>query len=97
VLAVTVTIVKRSDDLRGFVVLPRRWVAERTFGWLNRHRRLVRDYERRPEHHEAMLLWATTMIMTRQLVRQQTGEPPRPRWGTERTRPQPHEKDPEAA
>jgi len=43
VLAVTVTIVKRSDDLGGFVVLPRRWVVERTFGWVNRHRRLVLD------------------------------------------------------
>ncbi|MEU0877492.1 IS5/IS1182 family transposase, partial [Lentzea sp. NPDC005914] len=31
------------------------WVVERTFGWLTRHRRLVRDYERRPEHHEAMV------------------------------------------
>ena len=97
VLAVTVTVVKRSDTLGGFVVLPRRWVVERTFGWLNRHRRLVRDYERRPEHHEAMVLWATTMIMTRQLVRQRAGEPPRPRWGTERTRPHPPEKDPQAA
>lgn len=97
VLSLTVTVVKRSDTLSGFVVLPRRWVVERTFGWLNRHRRLVRDYERLPEHHEAMVLWATTMIMTRQLVRQRTGEPPRPRWGAERTRPQPHEKDPQAA
>ena len=59
-LAVTVTVVKRSDNLRGSVVLPRRWVVERSFGWLNRHRRLVRDYERLPEHHEAMVLWATT-------------------------------------
>ena len=56
VLALSVTIVKRTDNLSGFVVLPRRWVVERTFGWLNRHRRLVRDYERRPEHHEAMVL-----------------------------------------
>jgi len=75
VLALTVTIVKRTDQVSGFVVLPRRWVVERSFGWLNRHRRLVRDYERRPEHHEAMLLWATTMIMTRQLVHQRSGEP----------------------
>jgi transposase len=67
VLAVAVTIVKRSDTVAGFVVLPRRWVVERTFGWLSRHRRLVRDYERLPAHHEAMVLWATTMIMTRQL------------------------------
>ena len=64
-LRLTVTVVKRSHDTRGFVMLPRRWVVERTFGWLMRHRRLVRDYERRPEHHEAMVLWATTMIMTR--------------------------------
>ena len=69
-LIVTVTVVKRNDNLSGFVVLPRRWVVERTFGWFKRHRRLVRDYERRPEHHEAMLLWATTVIMTRQLVRE---------------------------
>ena len=97
VLAVTVTVVKRSDNLRGFVVLPRRWVVERSFGWLNRHRRLVRDYERLPEHHEAMLRWATTVIMTRQLVRQRTNQPPEPRWGTERTKPQSQQKDPEAA
>jgi len=55
VLHLTVTVVKRSDDATGFVLLPRRWVVERTFGWLLRHRRLVRDYERRPDHHEAIL------------------------------------------
>jgi transposase len=58
VLALTLTIIKRSDDTTGFAVLPRRWVVERTFGWLLRYRRLLRDYERRPEHHEAMVLWA---------------------------------------
>jgi len=97
VLALTVTVVKRTDDVRGFVVVPRRWVVERTFGWLSRHRRLVRDYERLPEHHEAMVLWATTMIMTRQLVRQATGEPASPRWGGQRTRPQPNQQDPQTA
>ena len=96
VLALTITIVKRTDDVSGFVVLPRRWVVERSFGWLARHRRLVRDYERLPEHHEAMVLWATTMIMTRQLVQQRSGAPPRPRWGTERA-PQPPKKDQQAA
>jgi transposase len=85
VLALTVTIVKRSDDTTGFVVLPRRWVVERTFGWLLRYRRLVRDYERRPEHHEAMVLWATVTIMTRQLTRATSGAPPHPRWGRPRT------------
>ena len=97
VLALTVTVVKRSDNLRGFVVLPRRWVVERTFGWLSRDRRLVRDYVRLPEHHEAMVLWAATMIMTRQLVRQRSGEPPRSRWGQNAPRPLPQQKDPQAA
>lgn len=95
-LRLTVTIVKRSDDTRGFVVLPRRWVVERTFGWLMRHRRLVRDYERLPEHHEAMVLWATVMIMTRQLERQADGASPQPRWGTRRPA-RPPEQDQKAA
>jgi transposase len=80
VLAMTVTIVKGTDDTTRLVVLPRRWVVERTFGWLMRYRRLVRDYERRPEHHEAMVLWATVTIMTRQLARTTAGAPPPPRW-----------------
>jgi transposase len=84
VLTLTLTIVKRSDDTTGFVVLPRRWVVERTFGWLMRYRRLVRDYERRPEHHEAMVLWATVAIMTRQLARKTASAPPPPRWGRPR-------------
>jgi transposase len=84
VLALTLIIVKRTDDTTGFVVLPRRWVVERTFGWLMRYRRLVRDYERRPEHHEAMVLWATVTIMTRQLARATAGAPPHPRWGRPR-------------
>ena len=84
VLALTVTIVKRSDDTTGFVVLPRRWVVERTFGWLMRYRRLARDYERTIAHHEAMIWWATVFIMTRRLARCQAGQPPEPRWGTQR-------------
>lgn len=86
-LALTVQIVKRTDDIAGFKVLPRRWVVERTFGWLLRYRRLVRDYERRPEHHEAMVLWATVAIMTRKLELATSGAPPRPRWGRPRTGP----------
>ncbi|MDQ3761388.1 MAG: IS5 family transposase [Actinomycetota bacterium] len=84
VLALTVTIIKRSDDTTGFAVLPRRWVVERAFGWLLRYRRLIRDYERRPEHHEAMVLWATVAIMTRKLARTTSGAPPHPRWGRPR-------------
>jgi transposase len=80
VLRLSVTIVKRSDDVRGFVVLPRRWVVERTFAWLSRYRRLVRIYERKPEHHEAMLWWATVHQMTRRLTRELAGQEPCGRW-----------------
>jgi transposase len=81
VLAIVVTVVKRSDDVCGFVVLPRRWVVERTFAWLMRYRRLVRCYERRPVHHEAMVWWATVHLMTRRLTRELSGAPPVARWG----------------
>ncbi len=59
-------------------------MVERTFGWLMRYRRLVRDYERRIEHHEAMVYWATVMIMTRRLARYHAGEPAAMRWGNDR-------------
>ena len=42
-------VVKLDEAKKGFVLLPRRWVVERSFGWLNRFRRLARDYERLPE------------------------------------------------
>ncbi|MBA3488423.1 MAG: IS5 family transposase [Longispora sp.] len=92
VARITVEVIKRSE-LHVFKVVPRRWVVERTFGWLLRYRRLVRDYERRPEHHEAMVLWATVMIMTRRLARMAPGtQQPQQRWGQPRPtipRPQP--------
>ena len=65
----TMEIVKRSDAHRGFVVLPRRWVVERTLAWLVRHRRLARDYERCHESHEELVRWAMTRLMTRRLAR----------------------------
>jgi len=49
----TLQIVKRSDDGVGFQVLPRRWVVERTFGWLNRWRRLSKDDEALPQTSQA--------------------------------------------
>jgi transposase len=98
VLALTLTIVKRSEDTTGFIVLPHRWVVERTFGWLLRYRRLVRDYERRFEHHEAIVLWATVAIMTRQLDQTKSGAPPHPRWGQPRgLAPAPERQDQQAA
>ncbi|MER6530552.1 transposase [Streptomyces sp. NPDC001508] len=64
----TLEIVKRSDDMAGFVVLPRRWVVERTLSRLMRSRRLVRDYETLPAMHEAMVLWSMTMLMSSRLA-----------------------------
>ena len=64
-----VEIVKRSDDAEGFVVLPRRWVVERTFGWLYRFRRLSKDYEVLPETSEAWIYAAMVRIMLQRLAR----------------------------
>ena len=64
----TLEIVKRSDDLSGFVVLPKRWIVERTFGWLGRYRRLSKDYEGRTDNSEAMILIAMINLMSRRLA-----------------------------
>jgi transposase len=68
-LHLDVTIVKRSDNAKGFTVLPRRWVVERTLAWLTRNRRLVRDYERRADTHQAMTTIAMIALMSRRLAR----------------------------
>ena len=61
-------VVKRSDDTAGFKVLPRRWVVERTFGWLMHHRRLVRDYEKTEASAEAWIFIAMIRIQLRRLA-----------------------------
>lgn len=81
---ISLEVIKRTE-LHMFKVVPRRWVVERSFGWLLRYRRLVRDYERRAEHHEAMVYWATVMIMTRRLARRSTDPPMKRRWGQPRS------------
>lgn len=68
-------IVKRNDDVKGFQVLPRRWVVERTFGWLGRYRRLSKDYEGLPETSEAMIYAAMSHLMARRLARIQASSP----------------------
>jgi putative transposase len=68
-------IIKRTDVVKGFKLLPRRWVVERTFGWIGRYRRLSKDYERLPESSEAMVYWTMTRLMVRRLTRQPKGEP----------------------
>lgn len=67
-LSIVLTVVKRSDDVSGFVVLPRRWVVERTLSWLMRSRRLCRDYERTDAHARAWVHWSMIGIMTRRLA-----------------------------
>jgi transposase len=71
---IVVEIVRKPADQIGFAVLPRRWVVERTFSWLMRFRRLVRDYERLPETHEAFVKWAMIGLMLNRLA-----PPPGPR------------------
>ena len=62
-------IVKRSDDQKGFVVLPKRWIVERTIAWLNKYRRLVKDYEYLLEVSEAWITWAMVDHMLGRLTR----------------------------
>jgi transposase len=64
----TLQIVKRTE-LHNFIVLPRRWVVERTFAWITRSRRTVRDYERLPAHNETIVYWSMIIIMSRRLAR----------------------------
>ena len=61
-------IVRRPKDAKGFVVLPRRWVVERTFGWLGRYRRLSKDFEHQPRSSEAMVYAASIHRMLRLLA-----------------------------
>ena len=62
-----VAIVKRSDHAKGFVVLPKRWIVERTFAWLNRCRRLAKDWECLNTRALAFLKLASIRLMTRKL------------------------------
>jgi transposase len=65
----TIEIVKRSDTAKGFEVIPRRWVVERTFAWLNRCRRLAKDWEKTIASAEAWILIAHIRLVTRRLAR----------------------------
>jgi putative transposase len=62
-------IVRRRDDIKGFQVLPRRWVVERTFGWLGRYRRLSKDYEGLTESSQALIYTAMIHIMLKRLAK----------------------------
>lgn len=68
-------IVRRSDKQSGFQVLPRRWVVERTFGWLGRYRRMSKDYEYLTESSEAMIHIAMIQLMSKRLARPKSTDP----------------------
>jgi transposase len=62
-------IVKRSDEMKGFVVLPRRWVVERTFFWFGRNRRLAKHFENLAETKGAFVALASIRLALRRLAR----------------------------
>lgn len=66
-------IVKRSDKVKGFAVLPKRWIVERTFGWLGRCRRLAKDFENLSRSHAAFIILAMIRLMLRRIVRLRSG------------------------
>ncbi|MFF7987995.1 transposase [Streptomyces sp. NPDC007901] len=66
--ALVLVIVKRSNDMRDFVVPPKRWIVERFFAHRMRPRRLARDFERRTAGTEAVIYWSATLLMTRRLA-----------------------------
>jgi putative transposase len=66
---VRLEVVKRLEGLKGFHVLPKRWIVERTFAWLNRYRRLSKDYEYLTQTSETMIRVAMIHLMIRRLAR----------------------------
>lgn len=64
----TLEIVRGEKGQKGFQVQPHRWIVERTFGWLNRYRRLSKDYEYHPQSSATMIYLAMTHLMLRRLA-----------------------------
>ena len=67
-LGLTPVVIRRLAGTEGFAVVPRRWVAERTLGWLGRWRRLSKDYEELPEVSETMVKLAMIRLMLHRLA-----------------------------
>lgn len=61
--SIKLEIVKRSDDVKGFEVLPWRWIVERTLAWINRNRRMSKDYERLSKTTESWIYLSMTSLM----------------------------------
>jgi putative transposase len=75
VCGMVLEIVKRNAEVKGFQLLPHRWIVERTFGWLGRYRRLSKDYEGRTDTSEAMIYAAMIHVMVRRLARAGPSQP----------------------
>jgi transposase len=71
---IPIEIVKRSDAVKGFLVLPKRWIVERTYGWLGRCRRLAKDYENLTRSHLGFVTLAMIRLMLRRIVRLATAK-----------------------
>ncbi|MFF0106361.1 IS5 family transposase [Streptomyces hirsutus] len=71
-LGIDAEVVQREPGVKGFKVIPPRWVVERTFGWLMHHRRLARDYETHPHRSAAMIHVAMIDLISRRLTREST-------------------------
>jgi transposase len=69
VAGIPLEIVKRSDAAKGFHVLPKRWIVERTYGWMGRCRRLAKDYENLTRSHVGFIILAMIRLMLRRIVR----------------------------
>lgn len=68
-LDITIKTVRRPPGAKGFIVLPRRWVVERSWSWVMRARRHCRDHERLPQMSESLITWAAITLMSRRLTR----------------------------
>ncbi len=74
-LKLTIKPVSRPKDTSGFIVLPRRWVVERSLAWMMHARRHARDYERLVQHSETLITWAAITLMTRRIARTKRRRP----------------------
>lgn len=74
--AITLEIVQRPAEARGFVLLPRRWVVERSIAWMGRARRLSKEYEHHPDNTELVIYIASCWRLLQRLAPSATREPP---------------------
>jgi putative transposase len=77
-LGLTLVVIRRLAGTKGFVLLPRRWVAERTLGWLGRWRRLAKEYEELPEVSKTMVKLAMIRLMLHRLPTRTASDYPHP-------------------